>query len=120
MMAVFDVNNTGSNRKYGDDFSDPMAPQWRAKTWPGITDLDEIKKVLLPRYSAMDIYPRRIVEESSAPLGGGVITMEDLAQQYKDSSLLQDYPVRTQGNLGDGIPSSGVLIPDQQAPAKGK
>lgn len=90
MMAVFDINDTLSHpTSNGDLFSDPMALHFRAKPWSGRTNLNEIRNVLLPEYAAMDIYPKRVVEEAAAPLGGGVVDMQVLYAQQQQQQQQQ-------------------------------
>ena len=101
MMAVFDVNDTLSNQtKNGDAFSNPMDPRYRAKPYVGPTNLAQIRDVLLPSISAMDVYPKEVVEEASRFLGGGMTNFEAVRLAESNTLLSEE-------QSGDG--GSGAL-----------
>ena len=80
MMAVFDVNDTISALGNGDAFSDPMDPRYRARPYTG-RNLTHVEKVLLPAISAMNVYPKHVVEQAAMFLGGGVLNMETVMEE---------------------------------------
>lgn len=60
MMAAFnvsDVDLTAYGYPETVKFMDPMADLFRAKSYPGSTDLNQVKDVLLPYFQNLDAYP---------------------------------------------------------------
>jgi bilirubin oxidase len=99
MMASFNTTEIDlSAFGYPDNvtFTDPLSPIWRAKEYPGFTDLDQVQNVLLPMFANLNAYPSENAE--------GVEGFENaLAAFYAEN-----------GPVVDPKPVSPLLIPDAQ------
>ncbi|KAF2841300.1 hypothetical protein M501DRAFT_1055439 [Patellaria atrata CBS 101060] len=67
MMAAFNVTQL-QNFQYDtqDLLIDPMEPRWRAQPYPGTTNLQQVRDVVLPRFAATGAYAN--LEEIEAEL----------------------------------------------------
>lgn len=60
MMGAFNISALSlSDFGYGPEttsFIDPMEQRWRAKPWPGTSDLHKVQTETLPAFSSLDAY----------------------------------------------------------------